>query len=522
MKQFLILAVLCLPAPLLAKITSATLFPSHAQLVWEQSLDLQQGDGRIELPDFPTSLQDESLYLEFQGLSGIKIQQVRVRQIEHADSVVALTRQLREELREVKNRIGIQEDRIRSWSQQLRIMEEITVKPGDVELSELTSLASLVMENTQSALTRIREIRQAMADDMAEQDRIERELAKTQQNARATKTISVFYQAGQGGDATLRIRYQTRSASWRSQYNARLETTDNGMKGMLVLEHLALVRQGTGVDWNGVKLSLSTANAMAGTDIPPLYPWLVTAGEQLTYRSKSIAVAAFDTVQPETLAQTAGVASVENSGVFTQHYQVDGPVSLVSGDEEQRVTVAEHEITASIETRFFPAMSNQGFIHASGPYEGEVTLPSGPVTLYRDGQSVGRDHLDRLPAGNQIDLGFGINDRVVVDVINEENRKGEQGVFRGEKYARRLYRYEITSHHNRRLAIRVFDRLPVSRQDDLAVKELDITEPVTRDAKDLKGVLSWARTLDPGKMITLKFGFELRVPEQSELPSEFQ
>jgi hypothetical protein len=118
-------------------------------------------------------------------------------------------------------------------------------------------------------------------------------------------------------------------------------------------------------------------------------------------------------------------------------------------------------------------------------------------------------------------MGFGVNDRVLADVINEQNQKGEQGVFKGEKYVRRIYRYEITNNHPRAVAIRVYDRIPVSQQDDLTVEELDITLPVNRNTQDIKGVLSWERTIDPGKTVTLKSGFEVRVPEESELPPEF-
>jgi hypothetical protein len=53
------------------------------------------------------------------------------------------------------------------------------------------------------------------------------------------------------------------------------------------------------------------------------------------------------------------------------------------------------------------------------------------------------------------------------------------------------------------------------------VKELDITLPVNRNTQDIKGVLSWERTINPGETVTLKSGFEVRVPEESELPPEF-
>lgn len=519
--HFALLVASLLPFTVHAKVTSATLFPSHGQLVWEQSAALQQGSGELTLSGLSASLEDDTLMAKIQGLPGVLIQRVQVRQVEQAEVVADATRRLREELQAVEQAIGAREDEIRAWNQQVRLMTEATAVPGEATASELALLATTVQESTQQALTRIRAIRQTMADDLAERDRIKRELAATQQDLMATKTVTLVYRAEQAGQARVQLQYQTRSASWRSQYNARLETAESGTDGMLVLEHLALVRQTTGTDWKNVNLTLSNASAHLGTDIPALYPWLVTPGESPEARAKGAVQYSMDMMQSEALGAPQ-TAQIINDGTFTQSYQVESPVNLVSGNADQFVTVANHQIPVAVETRFFPAMDLNGFVHASGSYEAGIALPPGPVTLYRDGQSVGRSQLDGVSPGSDIDLGFGTNDRVVADLVNEQNQKGEQGVFKGEKYVRRVNRYDITNHHPQAVAVRVFDRLPVSRQDDLTVEELEITQPVQRNALDIKGVLSWERTVEPGESLTLKSGFELRVPEDSELPQEFR
>lgn len=516
---FVILGLL--PVAVHGKVTSATLFPSHAQLVWEEGVSLEQGSGELTLSGLPVSMQDDTLMAKLQGVPGIIIQQVQVQQVEQAEVVAEATRRLREELRKVEQTIGAREDEIQAWNQQVRLMTEATATPGEITASELALLATTVQKTTQQALAQIRDIRQSMADDIAERDRIKRELAATQQDARATKTVTLAYRAEQAGKATVKLQYQTRNASWRSQYNARLETAESDTDGTLVLEHLALIRQTTGTDWKNVNLTLSTSNTRLGTDIPPLYPWVVAPGETTEARSKAAIQYSMDTIQSEA-GSTPQTAQVINDGTFTQSYRVQTPVNLASSNADQFVTVAEHEVAVSVETRFFPAMDLNGFIHASGRYKSETALPPGPVTLYRDGQSVGRTHLEAVSTDSEIALGFGTNDRVVADLVNEQDQKGEQGVFKGEKYVRRVNRYEITNNHPQAVAVRVFDRIPVSRQDDLTVKELEITQPVQRDALDIKGVLSWERRVEPGKTITLKSGFELRVPEDSELPPEFR
>lgn len=513
MKWPFALLILSLPFSVQAKVTSATLFPSHAQLTWEETVSLQQGSGELTLNGLPVSMQDGTLMAELQGMPGVLIQRVQIRQVEQAGVVAQATRKLREALREVEQSIGAREDGIKAWSQQVKLMTEAAATPGEITASELALLADTVQESTLKALARIREIRQSMTDDIAERDRLKRELAATQQNARATKSITIAYRAREAGQATAQLRYQTHGASWQSRYNARLVTAKNGTEGTIILEQLASIRQTTGTDWTNVELRLSTANSRLGTDIPPLHPWIVSA-----------AGSSMDMIRAEALVQGAPpqTAQVVNDGAFTQSYRVETPVNLASGNADQFISVANHDVPVSIETRFLPAVDLNGFVHANGTFTADISLPPGPVALYRDGQSVGASYLERVSADSKLAIGFGVNDRVTAEVVDEQNQQGEQGVFKGEKYVRRVYRYEITNNHPRSVAVRVFDRIPVSRHDDLTVEILEITQPATRNFQDMKGVISWERTIEPGTTLILKSGFELRVPEDSELPPAFQ
>jgi len=520
MRWCLVLLILCASTALQAKVTSALLFPSHAQLVWEEDVDLGQGSGEITLNGLPVSMRDNTLMADVRGLSGVTTQRVKISRVEQAEVVAETTRNLQKQLEELEQKIGAREDQVQAWNEQVRLMAEASGPATTMTAPALAELARTVQVITEQALTRIRDIRQSMADDIAQRDRIKRELAATRQDARATKNITIVYQAARAGTATVRLQYQTDDASWQSQYNARLETAAEGLKGTLVLEHLALVRQTTGLDWSGVQLSLSTANARSGTNIPPLYPWVVSPGTDANYRSKATSGLSLDTLQAE-MASAPGEIRIRNDGAFTRSYQVAAPVSLASSNADQFVTIASHATPVAVETRLFPAMNPDGFVYATGVLEAETSLPSGPVSLYRDGQSVGFSHMESVSTGGELTMGFGVNDRVVAKVFNEEDQKGEQGVFKGEKYVRRINRYEITNTHPQALAIRVFDRIPVSRQDDLTVNELEITQPVQRNVRDIEGVLSWQRSVESGETITLTSGFELRVPEDSELPPEF-
>lgn len=517
MRKHSLLAIAITVTPLMAaaQITTATLYPSHAELTWEEAEQVSAGAGTIEIKGLPVNLQDQSLQVGLEGITGSQIQQVQVSRVEQAEFVAGETRRIRDELAAVALRIQEQEDSIRSWNQQVILMSKAAESPHELSASELNDMAAALKNTTQAALAEIRAIRTKMTDDIALRDRLTRELSQVKQGAKATKNVLVRYQAQNSGELQIKLRFQTTEASWRSEYTARLNTeVESKPGGEVALEHLAVVQQSTGTDWEGVELHLSTANARRGTAMPPLYSWVVSPELPQAYRSKSSASMA--DMQAESIMGSPAV--VERQSTFTQSYRLPQPVDIPSGSSGQRLTVAEHRIPVEIATWTAPVTDTTGYLHATGTFEAEAPIPAGRVTLYRDGQSVGESQLQELADGEELTLGFGVDDGIRVSVVNELERSGEEGIWKSENVQRRQNRFEITNHHSKAVQVRIFDRLPVSQKDVLTVKPLEISEPVKRDVDDKKGVLAWDREVPAGQTVNVKSGFEVRVPEGTALP----
>ncbi len=501
------------PMAAFAKITSATLYPSHAELTWKESKQLGAGTGVIEITGLPLSLQDQSLQVMLEGVPGATLQQIQVSRAEREEFVAEEARRIRKALSEVNLRIQEQEDLISAWKQQVTLMNHAAESTNEVTASQLGELAVALKETTQSALAEIRQIRESMKEDLALKDRLTRELSQTTQNAKATKNVKVYYRAPNSGSGQIKLRFQTSEARWRSEYNARLDT-EAGSGGELTLEHMAVVQQTTGTDWDDVQVQLATANARKGTSMPPVNPWVVTPGQPERFQSKAHAPMA----AMRSGSLMADSAVVERASTFTQSYRLPEPVQIPSDASGQRFRVADHILPVEVAVWSAPVMDPTGYIHAKGVFNGDVPIPAGQTTLYRDGQSVGQWHLGELSPGEDIALGFGADQAVSVKVVNELEKTGEEGIWRSENVQRRQNRFDITNHHDKPVKIKLFDRIPVSEQDVLTVKPLEVSEPVQRNYEDKKGVLVWDREVAAGQTTSVKSGFEVRVPEGTTLP----
>ena len=522
-KNLLVLAIAAVPLSAAADITQATLYPSHGDLTWQETQTVKQGDGVITINRLPVSLQDQSLRVSLGGVSGAQIQQIEVGRVEQTGYISEQTQRLRNELTQVLEQIQAQEDGIQAWNQQVTLMTKAAENPHELSATELSDMAAALKQTTQAALAEIRGIRTQMRDNIALKDRLERELSQAQQNARASKTAKIHYRAPASGNLTITLEFQSDEARWRSEYNAQLNSqiadqqNSNQKSSELTLQHLAVVQQTTGDDWSNVELQLSTANARRGNNMPPLDSWVVSPQQpDLLVRQMKSSALMSDSAVAESQADFG--ASVERQSTFTQSYRLAQPVSIPNGGNGQRLTVAEHTLAVETAVWTAPAYDPTGYVHATGIFTANAPIPAGPVQLFRDGQSVGSTYLPEMTNGEELRLGFGVDEAIRVAVVNEIERTGEEGLWKSEQVQRRQNRFEITNHHDQAVNVRIFDRMPVSQIDILTVKPLQISEPVERNVDDKKGVLAWNRKVPAGQTVSVQSGFEVRVPEGKQLP----
>ena len=96
---------------------------------------------------------------------------------------------------------------------------------------------------------------------------------RTVKSRDVTVLVQVHEEAAKAGAVTLLLTYMVEGASWSPSYDIRVDTTAEKAKagGELSLSYFGLVRNGTGEDWAGCRLSLSTAKpSKAG--MPPAPP----------------------------------------------------------------------------------------------------------------------------------------------------------------------------------------------------------------------------------------------------------
>ena len=246
----------------------------------------EQTPHELEIPGLPLALADASVKLRVLGSQASQVTLTQVRVGLHVQAPEAPLQTPDEaELQTLKRRHALRSHQRELLQQEQALFEAIRLPPrqrGDhhrpppaspmkarVALEEVTHRA---IQTRQQALRALRqELRELERQIAQRQDALER--ASQSRRARAeqvTKTamVAVERHADSQGplELELELEYFVDGARWAPQYQCRIAR--DGGDARLIMR--AVICQGTGEDWRGVRLELSTASPMTWTQLPTL------------------------------------------------------------------------------------------------------------------------------------------------------------------------------------------------------------------------------------------------------------
>ncbi|WP_200178986.1 DUF4139 domain-containing protein [Ectothiorhodospira mobilis] len=509
----LLLAGLMLPAQAQAQavqVTAVTLHPDRARVTVQEEIRLQAGQGQVRLEDLPADLDPDSLHVSARGPRGLRILAVETRRLQGDTLTHPGARALFEEIQGLKTRRRALEDRIRAQRIQLDLIQRMGPggDPG-IPPGEWPRAWETVAAGAAAALKAIREAEAQQGDLDRRIQRLEERLSTWQHSGRERTQARIHYQAPEAGDAVFTATYTVDGAGWEPVYEARLNTAD----GALELLQRARVRQGTGQDWNGVHLTLTTAHAAAGA-VPEPVPWYLDAlpaprelAGRGPARSEAPVLASRAREADATLEQTA----------FTTRFRVPGTVTLPSDNRPYRYLLTRHSLQAKLRARAVPALLPRAHLQAQAPFDGETPLPAGPLALFQDDALVRQERLEAVRPGDELELDFGSDDRIGITYRRERDLRGQEGHLRPRHTLRREHRIRVENGHDFAMPVVILDRLPVPRDERIQVEPgAGTTPPTRRDVDGRPGVVAWDLEIPPGEARTLHFDYTISWP--ADLP----
>ncbi|MEM9314033.1 MAG: DUF4139 domain-containing protein [Pseudomonadota bacterium] len=508
-----------------AAITAVSVTRSGASVTRTATLNVAAGEHTLVMTGLPDSLDLSRLALSL-GSDSVALGSVRGRRV-YGDALTGESQQtLQDEVDELSYQRGLLDDSIAAAESQLTLLESLS--QGKLEstidsATALSSLLTLVDESGNTARRRIRDARREATELARLIQQKQEQLDQFASFERSSQSAVAAIEATRAQTLMLTATYPVRGASWNWVYEARLETE----RGFLEIIRKVALAQQTGESWDDVELTISTANTASRIAPPEYVAQSVTLQSDLARYAQSAASAA-RRAEPEVEEVVVQGAFFESAmdAVGTEYevsFAVPGRVSVSTGAEQQLFEVDRRGTEVELVATSRPIRDAHAYLEARFTHDEEFPMQPGRMLFYRDGSYIGSRPIAGFLPGEESRLPFGVDSRIQVRVIADEESSDAQGSFFRTAVENVRKRILITSFHEQVKEIDVFASLPVSKNEDVDVSyDDDASRPTERAVNDNTGEDRWRLTLEPAEQQVIKHFYSVRYPRTEQLLYDYQ
>jgi uncharacterized protein (TIGR02231 family) len=504
-------------------------------------LEVPAGDVRVLLAGLPDGFLDDTVRVEGKGSAQARLFGVSVERVTSPEAAAAEVRAAEERVERLQDEDRTLEDRARVAEARRKFVESLRSTYAEERARNLAVRG--VSSKEWADLARFVESELAAAGAEGRRvDAVRRGLARKLEAARAdlgrlaakrsqtTKAVAVELHAERPGAVELAVSYTVPQASWSPTWDARLAPDASTVELALI----GSVVNRTGEDWSGVRLAVSTAEPRRGLLVPKLEPRYLTrrlpeppprAAEvrlgarkpaaPAQARARDAAPAAAEEAEAKLESLEEGRAEVEE-GLLAATFVAPRRETVDGSGQARRIPLTRFSLAAQVGRVAAPRLDPAAWLTAKVVNETGVPLPAGSAGVWVGDEFMGRAPLAATPPGGELTLSFGADPRVEVERRVLERRHETAGVVSKDEVWRYAARITVKNRWSQKVALKLIDLVPVSRDEAVEVKVLEGTTAAAED-RDRPGVGGHQHERGPRPEPTLGIPRQVRVPTGLEV-----
>lgn len=489
-------------------VSKVTVYPDRARVTVTGPCTVEAGSLRFIIDDLPLMLEPESVRVTGRGTAKLRILGVDVTRSFYVDPPSARVQDLEQQIEQLEEEQRAFQDEKAGWqgrSKYLDGLRESTAEfakglaRGRIDVAQQSDLLSFMQKEEES-------LRAALRTLDGQQRTLAKRLEKLRQELQALQAARprqryqarIDAEAQTAGEFRLSLSYVVQKAGWRPLYDIRLQT--NGESPALAVSMLAQIFQQTGQDWAGVALTVSTARPALNQRMPELKPWFIDefkplpppsiqAKKVLAAAPARMEAAAMSVADAEPAGAEAEVAVAEvQTGETAVTFKVGGSVDIPGDGSPHKTTLHQFSPVPTIDYLAVPKHTDAVFRRATLVNNSPGPLLAGTASLFVDEEFIGQTRLDYVPAGGELELLLGVEERITIE-RELTRREVDKRLLKDHRQLRVGYQITVKNLLATPVALEVRDHIPVSRHEQIKVK-LENVQPPPADKSDLN-LLEW-------------------------------
>ena len=525
-----------------SSVNAVTVYARGATITRTMEFDVPAGRHRLVIADIPYEFEAQTLQIKGEDGLVIGASQLISQRAALEDQQLEQREELEREIAMLEALIRVKQEEtaaaglvINAANARIKLLESIggqqaqtaasALETQAISAETLMALVALVGDETLNALTDAHAARITIANLSRDTQTIQKDLDKARETLRRLAEpsdwsygLALQVEAEAAASGVLQISYVINQATWHPVYRFMLDTEGEALR----VERSVTIAQSTNENWENAAITVSTATpfdygsfslptANIARYVTPPPPVEMRLADGAVYNDITLAAPTIVAVEePARMSE----ATVNFQGINATYALPAGTV--VNGNaEETTVALSENRFDVSLSAR--ASMGDKAFMIAEWVNSSDEPFLPGLATYFRDGAFVTDGQVEMVAAGATTSLGFGKIDGLQVKRTTLRREDGSSGVLTTSNDRVVQYELSVENVSNRAWDVVLYDRIPVSEQEELVVDWSARPRPTITDVEGRRGVIAWEFALESGNRKAIKLSYELQWPEGNVL-----
>jgi hypothetical protein len=473
-----------------AQITAVTVYNAAADVFCEKEVSLKKGRTTLTFTNLTPYIENNSIVLNTNSSKveiisvTEKINYIKERKVDNVrmaalqDSVVRL-----------KAEMGLNGVKKEAYSLEKKLLfkdESIGGVSKGVSVAEIEKASAFFSKRYIELSLALHELdvkEKTLAESLR---KFELQLSQQAIPAQSISEISVVVNCDQDIKTNFEFKYLTPKAGWAPLYDCKF----SGTQQPLTFIFRANVFNASGITWNNVELTLSTATPLKAFTAPTT---------QLGKDNSAVS------------GKVSGIdyKEVKVFNAITT-YSIKNKSTIPSDSKPYLVDVNDYSLKAFFHYLVLPGMDPYGFLMSKIPDWNELNFMPGTMNVYNRGSYMGKTFLQTYTDNDTISIFLGKDNNIQTQ--RKEQNQLNKNVLIGNYYSdKSTISMTVKNTTGENVQIEVWDLVPIIREDEKLKMNLQQIESALHDKK--QGLLIWRYELQPNEQKNVAYQYDIKIPK---------
>jgi uncharacterized protein (TIGR02231 family) len=502
-----------------SKLTQVTLYLSGAELSHVAELSTTPGTTRWLIKNIAPNINPQSIRITAGKdikVTSISYERNYLNEPQRSKEIKALYDSL-DVVRFEREQVQADADVYQSEKQLIQKNNVVGGTANGVNTEELRKMADFYRARMKEINTKLFSLSKSLIKLDEKAAKIQRQINELNEPLnQAEYAVVVDIQANKVSNSSLEIKYLVNDAGWEPFYDIRAIDTNEPID----IEYKAKVYNNTGLDFEKIDLTLSTADPNVSAQRPHLNPWNLNFN---TYINREGHLNKMDAQAPAMYGESRAEYADEEPVVtqqqtisnsidvneLTVNFRIKNQYTLPSDNKIYMADIETYKVPALYSHFAIPKIDPHAFLMAHVTGWEKLNLIEGKANIYYAGTYIGESYINPRFSTDTMDISLGRDTKIMITRIKKEDF-GSNSILGAQRKETFTYETTIRNSHKHAIQIEVLDQIPVSQEENIKVV---LIESNNIKPETLSGQLKYQFNIEPSAEQKLKLAYSVQYPK---------